>query len=435
MHRRNWLSFVLLVVIAFAALPLQHLAAASAAPKGPITFYTFGDATEKAAYDSLVAAFNQKYPDVQVKLVHTPGEDEFKFGDQEDAYRERLSLDFASNKPPDVFLMNYREYGIFSSKNALDPAGPYLDKSTVIKPADFYAEALAPFTRNNVLDCVPQNASGTVVYYNKDLFDKASVAYPKADWTWDDFLAAAQKLTVKGEGNNAQYGVVVQPDFTRLMPFIWQNGGEIVDNADAPTKLTLDSKEAEAAFEFFVELQTKQHVTPDEAQSRAMSITDRFLSGKAGMLIFSHRIVPSLRQAKFDWDVAPLPQSKKAATLLFSDGYCMAKAGQNKDAAWALIEFANSPEGQTILAKSGRSVPSLKAVAQSPAFLDPNARPKNNQIFLDMIATARTSPKLGNWADIEETVNRHLEESFYGVDPVDESIDMILKESQDMFKQ
>jgi hypothetical protein len=52
-----------------------------------------------------------------------------------------------------------------------------------------------------------------------------------------------------------------------------------------------------------------------------------------------------------------------------------------------------------------------------------------------MIATARTSPKLGNWADIEETVNRHLEESFYGVDSVDESIDMILKESQDMFKQ
>ena len=36
-----------------------------------------------------------------------------------------------------------------------------------------------------------------VLYYNKDLFDKDGVSYPTADWKWPDFLAAAQKLTVR----------------------------------------------------------------------------------------------------------------------------------------------------------------------------------------------------------------------------------------------
>ena len=49
------------------------------------------------------------------------------------------------------------------------------------------------------------------------------------------------------------------------------------------------------------------------------------------------------------------------------------------------IEFANSAEGQTIVAKSGRTVPSLKAVAESPAFLDPTAKPASNKVFLDVI--------------------------------------------------
>src|SRR5205823_1394022 len=133
---------------------------------------------------SLVSAFNQKYPDIGVNLVYTPGEDEMHSGNQEDEYRARLSLDFASARPPDVFLMNYREYGIFGEKGQLEPVGSYLAQSKVIHPDDFYAQALAVFTRHNVLECIPQNLSGTVVYYNKDLFQKAQIAFPKAGWTW-----------------------------------------------------------------------------------------------------------------------------------------------------------------------------------------------------------------------------------------------------------
>lgn len=428
--KRGVLLFVVLILVSSLA---ARQAQAYDGAKGPVSFYVFGDDAEKAAYDTLVAAFSKKFPDIQVKLVSTPGEDEFKFGDAEDAYRQRLTLDFASSKPPDVFLMNYREYGIFAGKNAIEPVGPYFTKSTVLKAGDFYQEALTPFMRNGTLDCVPQGASSIVVYYNKDLFDKAKVAYPKAGWTWDDFLKTAQALTVAGDEKTAQFGLVIEKDFTRVMPFIWQNGGEIVDNAAKPTKLTLDTPEAKAAFQFFVDLQVKYHVTPNEEQATSQSIEDRFLTGKAGMIVFSRRLVPSLRQTSFDWDVAPLPQGKKAATLLYSDGYCMSKGGQNKDAAWALIEYANSVEGQTILAKTGRTVPSLKAVANSPAFLDPSAKPKNSQIFLDEIPNIRTSPILVNWADIEEQANQQLDTAFYGGQTVDKAVAAIQDNTKDLF--
>ncbi len=61
----------------------------------------------------------------------------------------------------------------------IDPVGPYLDKSTVIQATDFYTKPLVPFTVNGQLQCIPMNMSSLEVYYNKDLFDKAKVPYPK----------------------------------------------------------------------------------------------------------------------------------------------------------------------------------------------------------------------------------------------------------------
>ena len=44
-----------------------------------------------------------------------------------------------------------------------------------------------------------------VLYYNKTLFDKAGVEYPKHDMTWDEYRELAKKMT-SGEGNDKIYG-------------------------------------------------------------------------------------------------------------------------------------------------------------------------------------------------------------------------------------
>jgi multiple sugar transport system substrate-binding protein len=56
----------------------------------------------------------------------------------------------------------------------------------------------------------------------------------------------------------------------------------------------------------------------------------------------------------------------------------------------------------------------LKAVANSPAFLDPNARPANSQVFLDAIPTMHALPLVPTWPEIEEIADEEIERGFYG---------------------
>jgi multiple sugar transport system substrate-binding protein len=100
----------------------------------------------------------------------------------------------------------------------------------------------------------------------------------------------------------------------------------------------------------------------------------------------------------------------------------MASAAADKDAAWTFIEYANSPEGQATIARSGRTVPSLTAVANSEAFLDPAARPARSDIFLSTIPQLRAVPVMATWVDIEELSGAELERAFYGNATVDEAI-------------
>jgi multiple sugar transport system substrate-binding protein len=410
----------------FAVLAACAVAPGAGRPE-PITFMIFGDTGEKAAYEALVAAFTARHPDIPVTLLHIPGQSD---------YRKRLGVDFAAGTPADVVLLNYRRYAAFAAKGALEPLGPYLDRSDLISVADFYPETIAPFVWEGQLMCIPQNLSSLVVYYNRDLFRAAGLAEPADDWTWADFLAAAQALTQDTDGDGAidQYGLGTEVSIFRVAPFIWQNGGELVDDPAAPTRLALDTPAAREAIQWFVDLQVVHGVAPDAVAEAAEDSESRFLNGRLGMFLNSRRGVPTYRTiSSFDWDVAPLPQGKQRAGILHADAYCMPSVAKQKDAIWTFIEFANAPEGQHLIAASGRTVPSLRAVAESPTFLDPGARPARNHVFLDVIPYIRSVPVMEGWVDIEEITAVELERAFYGQAGVDEVIRTAIERAQPFF--
>jgi multiple sugar transport system substrate-binding protein len=109
----------------------------------------------------------------------------------------------------------------------------------------------------------------------------------------------------------------------------------------------------------------------------------------------------------------------KPAGILHSDAYCMTKASNAKDAAWRFVEFALGPEGAPVVAETGRTVPSLKSVAESDAFLDRTKKPKNSRVFLDGIATIRRVPTISTWPEIEDASEGILENGMYLGHPVD----------------
>ena len=394
-----------------------------------LTLLISGDPTDEAAYQQLIDAFAADHADIAVNLINIPSSGDF---------RKRLAADFAAGTPPDLFLINYRNLGRFAASGAVEPLTDYLAKSALIKPNDYYPQALAAFQWNGEQICMPQNISSPVIYYNKTLFDAAGLTYPTDAWTWDGFLETAKMMTQDSDNDGATdiYGFGIDPTLVRATPFVWMNGGDLVDDPIAPTRLTLDTPESKEALQWFMALQLTHQVTPDAVAEEAESSLSRFINGRLAMFMDSRRAVPEFRAiTSFDWDVAALPVGKTQAIILHADAFCLAAAGQQKDAAWTFLEFVNAEAGQTILASTGRIVPSRIDLSTSPVFLDPEAKPANSQAFLDAIPHIRNLPLLATWSDIEGVVNTELKNAFYGAATLDEALQAANDHSAEFFQR
>jgi multiple sugar transport system substrate-binding protein len=411
------LSLLLLFLVSCTSQPTQE----------SVSFMVFGDPAEFNAYRELVEAFNESQEAVHVELTYVPSPKE---------YRTRLVTEFAAGSPPDVTLMNYRRYASFAANDMLTPVDPFLAESDRISLDDFYPVATEAFMWRGELMCIPQNISSLVVYYNADLFDAASVAYPAERWAWDDFVQTAVSLTqdTNNDGIIDQYGLGIEPSLFRLAPFVWQNNAPIVDDEVQPTRLTLMRPPSLAALQWFTDLYNVHGVVPGRAEEAAQDSESRFLAGTTAMYLNSRRGVPTYREIdSFIWDVAPLPLNKSEAGILHSDAYCLSQTTANKETAWQFIEFANSVAGQTIIAGSGRTVPSLIAVAESEAFLDSSQPPSRAQVYLDNADNVRTVPVISTWQEIESVADEEIERAFYGDISVEEAAQLAFWRTEEYF--
>jgi multiple sugar transport system substrate-binding protein len=391
-----------------------------------ISFLTFGDPAELKAFRDVITGFEQTQDDVRVQLIEA--------SDRTDLLA-RLSTSLAGGSPPDVFLLNYRYYAQFAAKDAIEPVGDRLAESDVIAKDDFYPVALDAFRWRDELMCVPQNISSLVVYYNRDLFEQYNVPEPQPGWTWNDMVSTAGLLTrdasgarvppgeTEGTSRVAVYGLGVEPSMIRVAPFVWSNGGELVDDEDDPSRFTFDTPEAREALRNFLELRLAYGVIPTDEEVEAEDDETRFANGRLAMLLSSRRATPTLRDvATFDWDVAALPQYEQPSGILHSDAYCITSASKNKAASWRFVEYANSPEGQRIVALTGRTVPSLISVSESAAFLDTTQPPRNSRVFIETVPSIRRVPTTSTWPEIEDATSGILENAMYLATPVDEVI-------------
>lgn len=411
----------------------------SAPDLGPISILVSGSPDEIAAYKTLLDEFRKARPGTEVSLLEASSAGDLT---------TRLSTSIAGGAPPDVFLMNYRLYGQFASKNAVEPVESRLKASKRIKASDFYPQAMTAFRWGGKQMCMPQNVSSLQVYYNRGLFTKYGVALPKDGWTWNDFLGTAQLMTRDANGHQikageseggpapkaAVHGAGSEPAIIRVAPFVWSNGGKLVDDDLKPTRFTFDDKASLDALRNFIDLRIAYGVTPTDEEVKAADLVSRFSKGQLAMLLESRRITPTLRAAKdLDWDVASLPRYGNAASILHSDGFCLTAGGKHKDAAWSFIEYTMSADGQKILTATGRIVPSNIDVSKSEAYLDPAKAPKNSKVWLDAVPNLRSVPTLSTWAEIEAAVEGILENAVNRGDKLDAVVAEIDKQTKPMF--
>jgi multiple sugar transport system substrate-binding protein len=413
------------------------LAGCGSSDEGPVRFLVFGDPEEIRAYRQVVADYEDESGD-DVELVEA--------SDRSDLIA-RLSTSIAAGAPPDIFLMNYRYYAQFAARDAIEPVTEQLEDSPAFEREDFYPIALDAFRWRGEQLCVPQNISSLVVYYNRDLFERYGVPEPEDDWSWNTMVGHAATLTRDANGRQirpgdpdsggataAVYGLGVEPSIIRIAPFVWSNGGELVDDDAKPTRFTLDTPQAQEALRGFLDLRLAYGAVPSDVEVEATDDETRFANGGLAMLLSSRRSTPLFRTiTDFEWDIAPLPRWTQRAGILHSDAFCITSASERKDTAWSFVEYALGPVGQATLAASGRTVPSLIEVSRSEAFLDPSLPPKRARVFLDGIPSIRVLPVVSTWPEIEDATGPILENGLYLGQPADEVAERLDRATRPLF--
>ena len=421
MKKLGVVMFVLVLVACTESVPPRRGSRPEDEPEGPISIQVSGEPEETRVWQALVERFEEDNPDADVELIEV--------ADGED-HLASLATGFAGGEAPDVFLINYREYAQFVVRDAVEPLADLMTERG-LDLDDYYEQSMEAFTFDGELRCMPQNISSLVVYFNKQVFQDAGLEPPYDGWTFEEFAEAARTLT----GGDV-HGLGVDPQIIRIAPFVWSNGGEITDDPVSPTRFTLDEPAAREVLEAFVGL-VREGVVPDEKEIASADIETRFINGELGMLMSSRRDTPLFREATdLKWDVLPLPTFDEPASILHSDALCISSDSEALGTAADLVAFAMGTDGQTLLALSGRTVPSLEQVATSGAFLDPSQPPAHSEVWLDATSVIRNTPVLATWPEIEAVAEEILTKAFYEEDySVDDAIRELEEQTTPLFEE
>lgn len=156
-----------------------------------------------------------------------------------------------------------------------------LKKMGIDADKDLWGAASSCYTYEGRIYGFPKNVVTDALWYNKDCFDKKGIPYPKGTMTWAEFIALAQKLTVRDKnGKITQYGLICywpEGESGPWFDFLRQWGGHIY-SADG-TRCTLDTPPCIAATQFLQDLVYKYEVMPSPSQEASMSTQGGWGSG------------------------------------------------------------------------------------------------------------------------------------------------------------
>ena len=350
--------------------------------------------------EATIAAFETAHPDIDVQYETQSYND----------YFTKLQTVIAAGQAPDAFELNYENFVSFANKGALADLTPLIAADTGFKTDIYNPTALAAFSQGGKQYALVESFSNVVLFYNKDLFDKAGVAYPTADWTWKDELAAAQKLTDPASG---VWGDFAPIQFWEFYKTIAQNGGSMF-NADK-TEVTLDSPANVEALQWMVDKVNKYHVTPSDVEMAGQGDGDLFKAGKIAMLRTGIWMFGDFTaNAKFNWDIQLEPGNTNKAHHFFANGVAVSATSPNQAAAYEWLKFlTSSREAVDIRIKAGWELPAVSDPAYVQGYLDQPV-PESREVVFKALDTAVTPPVINNWSQLTDIVGKELEAAKLG---------------------
>ncbi len=422
----------LVALLAGAAVLLAGCAAAdpedteTSAPSGTslLTFAVYGPPPVVTAYAKIAADYSRDHPDTVVNV---------RPYDSVEAAASALRKDVETGSTPDVFLTPVEELPWLMDEDAISPVDEPLIEREVDFGDDYQRNALEAFSFDKLLQCMPVDVSPLVAYYNTDLVDLDDLRDPDQEpvdpvegWTLEEFAEAARRAS----GGGVQ-GVYVAPTLEQLAPFLWSDGGELVDDDQEPTTLRLSDGSSRSGLAKVLAVLRNPQVTFTQLQIARRSALDRFKNGSLGIVLGYRSLTPQLRAVEdLPFDVMPLPQLGGRATVGESNGLCLGAAGESASKAADFLAYAVSDPASTLLAKTGYTVPTNLAVLNSPDFLQPERQPDSPSVFALNVRYVRMLPTVDAWHEVEAAAAPLLTRLFY--DPVIDPLDERLREIDDL---
>jgi len=277
----------------------------------------------------------------------------------------------------------------------------------------------------------------TALFYDEDAIREAGVTVPAiaADaWNWDDFIAAADKLTVDREGRHPsesgfdtnaveRYGTTV-PYLLRPLVGVMASNGVDLFNEDG-TACLFDTDAAIQVMQGLSDLIYEHRVSPNVAQTTELGASTglQLASKKVAMAVDGQWALLDLNAAKADglkFNAGVIPGFGQGAfTVVLSGANGVFEKSNNRDASLELLLALADPE-QVPLYADGLWMPPQEKYYTDPAamssWMDNDNHPSNYKTAVADMAMnhAVTFPayRLKNFSEIDLAITNTLTSMF-----------------------
>jgi multiple sugar transport system substrate-binding protein len=372
---------------------------------GSITVWAMGAEGEKL--DVLAKDFMAENPGITVNVTPIAW----------DVAHDKLLTAVAGGETPDVSQMGTTWMGEFAKTGALEEVPDSVDMDS------FFEGARNTAIVDDTSYGVPWYVETRLLYYRKDIADKAGVTEAPTDW--DGLKEMAKALKEKG---GAKYGISLAPNnWQEYLPFVWQNGGDV---ANEESEWTLDSPEAVEALEyyksFFDEGLTAESVPEgfDVTQGFIAGTHPAFFSGPWHMGLIEDQGGPEFADK---WDIALMPEQDSKTSFVGGSDLVVFKDSDNKEAAWKFVQYLVDAETQRKWYETVAALPSVESAWEGGEL----SSDEKLALFGEQLKDAKSPPPIPKWEQVAaEAVNAELEKATVGGSSAEEAAEAMQQKAE-----
>lgn len=325
-----------------------------------------------------------------------------------DDYWTLLSAGAQGGSMPDVFWMHSNEAERYMSNEMLLDLTDRIAESDSIDMSKYPEDITELYTYDGKNYAIPKDVDTIALWYNKTLFDEAGLAYPTADWTWDDLYEAAKALTKDGVYG---FGCSATNNQAGYYNLIYDMGGYVIN--DDKTASGYDDPNTIKAMQYF-EKMIQEGIMPSQ-QTMSESAEDVLLgSGTLAMATQGSWMLSAFKENEYiaqNCDCVELPKdaaSGKRVSIYNGLGWAASADTDNPDEAWQLIEYLGSEEAQIRQAELGVTMSAYEGTSEAWA----GSADFNLQAYLNMMDDMVIRPYSRETVTWENDVNEELKKGW-----------------------